>query len=402
MANVLCIASAGSGKTHKVITESIAAIERGGKVLVVTYTTSNQQELRARFIQQYGRSSDRFVVKGLYSFYLEDMIRPYQRTVFSKRIEGVYFNSCNPHLNPSNRLALPGRKEMLANNKLNPKHYLTECGTKAHTGFLAKLATRISLKTKHAPATRLSEIYTQVYFDEVQDLVGWDYSVLASLNKKMKSAITCVGDFRQTVYETTFGHKAPETAEQKIAKFKEMGFIEETLTSNRRCIQQICDIADTVHLGAYKATQSGVARVPDGFRSHIGTFVVKQSDVADYIEMFDPTVLRWNVSVGNKFLPEKARCQNFGSSKGLSFDRVLIVPTEKQVKFILGHEKPFPKGTEMTQNKMYVAITRARYSLAFILPDKLVNGLQFPIWENQPVYIEMVVGSVLKCRLPCL
>ena len=62
--NVLCIAGAGSGKTHKVITESIAEIERGGKVLVVTYTTSNQQELRARFIKLFGRSSDRFVVKG--------------------------------------------------------------------------------------------------------------------------------------------------------------------------------------------------------------------------------------------------------------------------------------------------------------------------------------------------
>lgn len=382
MPNVLCIAGAGSGKTHKVITESIAEIERGGKVLVVTYTTSNQQELRARFIQLFGRSSDKFVVKGLFSFYLEDMIRPYQRVVFEKRIEGIFFNDSNPHLNPKTRRALPGRQEQLADKSCNPKHYLSPCKTKAHTGFLAKLATRIATKTKNAPAIRLGELYTRVYFDEVQDLVGWDYSVLKSLSKVMKSTITCVGDFRQTVYETSFGHKAPETAEQKIAEFRAMGFLEEPLALNRRCIQTICDIADTVHQGAYEATKSAVGQVPDGLSHHLGAFIVKQSDVTDYISAFDPMVLRWNVRSGTKILPSTARCYNFGSSKGLGFDRVLILPAESQISFVLGNMDPFAEGSETAQNKMYVAITRARYSLGFIVPDKQVEGLRFPLWTK--------------------
>jgi hypothetical protein len=363
-----------------VITESIAEIERGGKVLVVTYTTSNQQELRARFIKLFGRSSDKFVVKGLFSFYLEDMIRPYQRAVFEKRIESIFFNDSNPHLNPKTRRSLPGRKEQLADKSFNPKHYLTPCKTKAHTGFLAKLATRIATKTKNAPAIRLGEVYTRVYFDEVQDLVGWDYSVLKSLNKVMKSSITCVGDFRQTVYETSFGQKAPETAAQKIAEFRGLGFIEEPLALNRRSIQSICDIADTVHLGAYQATKSAADPTPDEFNHHLGAFIVKQSDVMDYIATFDPMVLRWNVRSGNKFLPPDARCYNFGSSKGLGFDRVLILPAESQMSFVLGHAVPFAEGTETAQNKMYVAITRARYSLAFVMPDKMVEGLRFPLW----------------------
>lgn len=383
--NVLCIAGAGSGKTHKVITESIAEIERGGKVLVVTYTTSNQQELRARFIKLFGRSSDRFVVKGLFSFYLEDMIRPYQRAVFEKRIESIFFNDSNPHLNPKTRRSLPGRKEQLADKSCNPKHYLTSCKTKAHTGFLAKLATRIATKTKNAPAIRLSEVYTRVYFDEVQDLVGWDYSVLKSLGKVMKSSITCVGDFRQTVYETSFGHKAPETAAQKIAEFRVLGFIEEPLTLNRRCIQTICDIADAVHLGAYDATKSAVDLVPDEFNHHLGAFIVKQSEVMDYIATFNPMVLRWNVRSGTKFLPPSAHCHNFGSSKGLGFDRVLILPAESQMDFVLGRVAPFAEGSETAQNKMYVAITRARYSLGFIVPDKLVEGLRFPLWAKPAI-----------------
>ncbi|MGI2025294.1 UvrD-helicase domain-containing protein [Shewanella glacialipiscicola] len=382
MANILCIAGAGSGKTQKIITESIMEVERGGKVLVVTYTTSNQQELRRRFLAAYGKHSSQFVVKGLFSFYLEDMVRPFQQAVFEQRIDGIFFNERNPHLKTGSTYMLPGRKEQLADKSYNPSHYLTQCKTKAHTGFLAKLATRIAKATKNTAAVRLSDIYSRVYFDEVQDLVGWDYEMLKVLNKAMKSPITCVGDFRQTVYETTFGHKTPQTATEKIAAFKSMGFKEEALTLNWRSVQAICTIADDVHMGAYEKTESAVDNVPSEFTHHLGTFIVKQSDVTDYIDAYDPMVLRWNVTSGAKILPAQARCYNFGSSKGLGFDRVLILPVDKQMHFVLDGLTPFPANAEMAQNKMYVAITRARYSLGFIIPDQKAEGLRFPVWTK--------------------
>lgn len=378
------MAGAGSGKTHKVITESIAEIKRGGKVLVVTYTTSNQQELRRRFLELFGAHSDRFVVKGLFSFYLEDLVRPYQQALFPRRIDGICFNQRNPHMRPDSTFMLPGRAEQLDDKSYNPKHFLTPCETKAHTGFLAKLASRIMKVTKNSAAVRLGEIYSQVFFDEVQDLVGWDYEVLKGLNKFMPTPITCVGDFRQTVYETTFGQKAPKTAAEKIAAFKSMRFKDESLTLNRRCIQPICDVADAVHNGTYEATESAVKEVPPEFVHHLGTFIVKESDVAEYIKVFDPMVLRWSVTSGAKLLPTEARCYNFGGSKGLGFDRVLVLPTENQLHFVLDGRKPFPAKDETSQNKMYVAITRARYSLGFIVPDKKAANLRFPIWAKAP------------------
>ncbi|KAA8553766.1 UvrD-helicase domain-containing protein [Pseudomonas marginalis] len=382
MPNVLCMAGAGSGKTHKIITEAIAEIRRGGKVLVVTYTTSNQQELRHRFLTEFGQHSSRFVVKGLFTFYLEDMIRPYQQAYYQKRIEAFFFNASNPHLKPKTKFTLPGRKEQLDDKSFNPNHFLTQCHTKAHTGFLAKLSARLMKTTKHAAALRLGEIYSQVYFDEVQDLVGWDYDVLKGLNKAMKSPITCVGDFRQTVYETTFGHKAPQTSDEKIAAFKAMGFTEEALVLNWRSLQSICDIADEVHKGAYKATKSAVVDVPPAFIHHLGAFIVKQSDVTDYVTRYDPMVLRWSVTSGRSFIPSYARCYNFGASKGLGFDRTLILPTDSQIDFVLSGAKPFPKKAETAQNKLYVAITRARYSLGFIVPDNQADGLRFPLWTK--------------------
>lgn len=382
MSNTLCIAGAGSGKTHKIITESIAKIQSGGKVLVVTYTTSNQQELRNRFLSAFGRSSDRFVVKGLFSFYLEDLVRPYQQVFFPKRIDGIFFNERNPHIIPGSTAPFPGRKEQLDNKKFNPDHFLTDCHTKAHTGFLAKLAARLMKATKNLAVIRLGDIYSQVYFDEVQDLVGWDYEVLKGLSKTMKCPITCVGDFRQTVYETSFGHKNPKTAADKIKAFDSMGFEEEVLTCNRRCIQPICEVADTIHTGFYSATESAVDVVPTQFNSHLGVFIVKQSDIIDYINAYDPIVLRSSISSGKKILPAHARCCNFGKSKGLSFDRVLILPADSQMHFVLDGNTPFPQNAETAQNRMYVAITRARYSVGFLVPDNKVDSLRFPIWER--------------------
>lgn len=378
MSNILCIAGAGAGKTHKIVTESIAEIERGGKVLVVTYTTSNQNELRNRFREVYGKFSSQFVVKGLFTFYLEDMVRPYQRVLFARRINEVFFNDRNPHIPPKSKFPIPGRQEQLADKRYNPLHFLTQCETKAHTGFLAKLAARIAKATKNAAAARLGEIYTQVYFDEVQDLVGWDYDVLKLLSTSMASPISCVGDFRQTVYDTSFGHKRPQTSQEKIKAFEDMGFDLQSLPLNRRCIQAICTAADTVHKGVYAQTISGVTEVPVEFSHHLGIFIVKHSYVPDYIAAYTPVVLRWQINSGKKILPDGARCYTFGSSKGLGFDRVIILPVESQEDFVLKENHVFE--SEAAQNKMYVAITRARYSVGFIVKDELAEGLRFPVW----------------------
>ncbi|MCY1455814.1 hypothetical protein D9M71_729780 [compost metagenome] len=91
-------------------------------------------------------------------------------------------------------------------------------------------------------------------------------------------------------------------------------------------------------------------------------------------------VLRWSITSGKKFIPSQARCYNFGNSKGLGFDRVLILPTDSQMHFVLDGTTPFPADAETAQNKMYVAITRAKYSVAFIVPDKEADGLRFPVW----------------------
>ncbi|HHG9948053.1 TPA: UvrD-helicase domain-containing protein [Yersinia enterocolitica] len=380
MANEFWIAGAGSGKTYKIIQDAIKVIEAGGRVLVVTYTTNNQAELRSRFVELYGKNSDDFVVKGLFSFYLEDLVRPYQNVVFPERITTTAFTEHNPHLMPGTKNWYPNRGEKIGGT-LNPLHYLTPCKTKAYTGLLAKLATRIASTTKNAPANRLKDIYHRVFFDEVQDLVGWDYDVIKALSKIMSDSICCVGDFRQTIYTTTFGHKAPHTPAQKIQYFQKIHFEQRSLPRNRRCIQKICDLSDTIHPGLYEKTLSEVENVPDEVAHHYGAFVIKSSQVSDYLATFKPQVLRWSSSMGRAYLPPGLGCHTFGSSKGLGFDRVLIISPEKHLKYLGGDLRVFDKDkTEESRNKLYVAITRARYSLAFVVEEEYLTNIKLPHW----------------------
>lgn len=386
MANELWIAGAGSGKTHQIVAEAIERIRCGEKVLVVTYTTNNQAELRSRFAELYGGSSERFVVKGLYSFYLEDMIRPYQRVLFPDRIATTLFNTGNPHQNPKTRRPIPGRKERI-DGEVNPLYYLSECRSKAHTSLLGKLASQVAKLTKDAPAKRLAGIYDRVFFDEVQDLVGWDYTLMKSLTKAMPHSLRCVGDFRQTIYDTAYGLKEPKSPEQKLDMFlNKLGFERMTLSQNRRCIQEICDLGDSVHRGIaafFEKTESTVKVVPKEHRHHTGVHLVRQSDVTAYLQAFQPMVLKWRSDIGLKYLPPDTDYYTFGKSKGLGFDRVLILPTPNFVRFLKGDESAFDDdATEEGRNKLYVAITRARYSIGFLVEDKAAEGWPFSLWES--------------------
>jgi DNA helicase II / ATP-dependent DNA helicase PcrA len=102
-----------------------------------------------------------------------------------------------------------------------------------------------------------------------------------------------------------------------------------------------------------------------------------------YLAAFQPQVLRWSSTAGTNYLPSSVSCYTFGSSKGLGFDRVLIVPTKKHMKFFCGDDKAFKKEkTEESQNKLYVAITRARFSLAILVEDKLAKNLPYAVWDG--------------------
>ena len=70
-------------------------------------------------------------------------------------------------------------------------------------------------------------------------------------------------------------------------------------------------------------------------------------------------MLRWNKRADTFGLP----AMNIGVSKGSTFDRVLIVPTNPIRKYLADGDHTALRSREM----LYVAVTRARHSVAFVL-----------------------------------
>lgn len=79
---------------------------------------------------------------------------------------------------------------------------------------------------------------------------------------------------------------------------------------------------------------------------HDGVFLVRKTHVRQYVETFQPQCLRNSISSGKEF---DLDYMNFGVSKGQTFNRVLIYPTEPIGKFISkgSISCPFPQPISM-------------------------------------------------------
>ena len=311
------------------------------------------------------------------------MVRPYQRCIVPERITGIVLDSANPHVGRrrGRPFSYPGRAELLGGRQ-NPLHYVTAEGGRAHSYYLAKLASKVSQLTGGMPARRLAEIFDVILVDEMQDLVGWDFSVLRVLAEAGFAQFECVGDFRQTVYQTSEASKRPQTSSEKLAEFQAIGFEVENLAISWRCIQSICDLADLLHTaeGRYPRTESMLDGVPAQYCDHNGIYAVSDAHLDAYIEMYSPVILRWSRAMRRELCDGKV-AYNFGEAKGLGFDRVLILPTDKHARFLGGNASVFDdESSDDSKNKLYVGITRARYSLAFSYSGgSLISGAQ--VWR---------------------
>jgi len=370
----LFVACAGAGKTTKIVKEAIGLTNVGLKVLIITYTRSNQIELVKKFVDLGGIRKDLFVVKGWYSFILEDVVRPYQRCIFPNRITGINLNSSNPH--KKGKFYIKGRSEKIG-NKYNPKHFF-DSRNNAHTEFISKLACCIISQSKVDIGKRINSIYKRVYLDETQDFAGWDFTLLKKIVKANNLELHAVGDFRQTIYHTSSNPKKPSTNEDKLAEYIKMGFAVNHLSDCWRSIDQICEFADTVHNGENYAPTVSRVKPPEEI-NHKGIFYIGKESVDAYVKCYKPMILRHGALSG-KYLEQYENLQTFGASKGQTTEHVLILPTEPILKFLKNSKNPFGKSSTATsKNKLYVAITRARYSVAFIVDDEHFSD---NLWEK--------------------
>ncbi|RLQ84726.1 UvrD-helicase domain-containing protein [Planomicrobium sp. Y74] len=346
--NKVIVAAAGSGKTTFIVREALNNAPK--KTLIVTYTNKNREEIEKKIIELHGFIPNHIIVKSWYTYLLSDLIRPYQNFVYEERIEGVYFPT-----GPINRFAA----------KTNIEAYFLNKKNEVNKDRLSELAELIAHKSEYKSINRISELYDFIYIDEVQDMAGYDLEIFSFL---MYSTINVlfVGDIRQATYATNNTRKNKKYKGIKIIDYfmgrTNICEIDQSLNISHRCNQIICDFADSLFENMVSTVSTNEERT-----GHDGVFIVHPNNVEEYIQKYNPQCLRYDART---VLP---RAINFGDSKGLTFNRVLIKPTAKMEKYLKTGELNLD---ETTLAKFYVAITRAKYSVGIISTTKnvKVNG----------------------------
>lgn len=370
MSNIVYIAAAGSGKTTLLVKKA-CEIKKSENVLILTYTDSNENEIRQKFHKINGYIPKNVCVQTWFSFLFQFYIRPYQNYLTDDDFD-------------IKGLIIATKKETTTNWRPSKAQWKSYYFTKEHRVLgekLSELALDCNEKSGNLPLTRLTNIFEHIYIDEVQDLAGYDLDLLKQLFLS-KSNIILAGDPRQTTYLTNHnGNKNQKYRDGKILEYlqskKELknNFTVdyETLNQSWRCCQEICNYASKIS----KDFPKTVSKLD--LKEHIkGVYLIKPEYKEKFLKIYSNMIqIRWDIR--NKDIIQEFNCMNFGESKGLTFEGVLIYPTKDMKDWIENHEKELAFATRC---KFYVAVTRAKYVVGIVWDKNECSANDIIYWSQ--------------------
>lgn len=340
--NRVIIASAGSGKTTSLVEEALSRPAKS--IALVTYTIANCNEIKRKLHEQHGAIPSRVDVIRWFTFLLHECVRPYQRFMHpTRRIKGIHF--------VQNRSA-----KWVEKKKIRQYYFWND--EEIFSDKIAEFALGCDDASGGLVLARLSQLYDEVFIDELQDLSGYDMNLV---ERMLQTGIrmVMVGDPRQLTYTTS---ESPKNRQYRgvrirnlISEWEKKGLCQaQTHAWSYRCNQLICDFADKL----WPTMPNTESRNGDK-TGHDGVFVVPKCYVDEYIGRFSPVVLRYSRTTKETY---GKPALNFGYAKGLTCDRVLILPHGPIRKYLAGGDVDDVKAS---LERFYVAVTRARYSVAF-------------------------------------
>lgn len=362
----LVIAAAGSGKTTFLINEALKITN--ARVLITTFTEANEAEIRKKFIKINGFVPNNIVIQSWFSFLLQHGVKPYQSAIYDEEIKGLLL------VNQNSGLKYYWKGTPIYYSETEPRNYYFSERMLIYSDKISKFVCKANEAVGGLIIDRLSRIYSNIFIDEVQDLAGYDLEIV-KLILKSDINLVMVGDPRQVTFhthkETKYGKYSDGKIEQFIneeCKGLNIEIDKTSLKTTYRNEKNICKFANSIYT-EYMPCEA-IEKEPTG---HDGIFIVKPSNLDEYLRRYNPVQLRDKISVNvNNEYP----AMNFGECKGLSFDRTVIYPTQPMVDWILNHST---KLKPQSRSKLYVAITRARYSVAVVFDNKkntVVEGIE--------------------------
>lgn len=339
--NKLIVSAAGSGKTTYLVNKALRIVNEN--VLITTYTIANELEIRSKIIEKNKCIPKNIKIQTWFSFLLQHGVKPYQSKVFDEEITGIN---------------LVNSQSVRYISEANTKQHYFDISNRLFSDKISKFVCKCNDISCGTVINRLSRIFPHIYIDEIQDLAGYDLDLL-NLLFNSNSKILMVGDPRQGTYSTNNSSKYRKYKKSGITEFfinsenLDIDFI--TLTKNYRSNAIICNFSNQL-FPDLELSLSGF----DETTEHDGLFFIKKCDVRNYLSKYKPVQLRDKRSVA---VDETFPSMNFGESKGLTFNRILVYPTMPMLDWIFNNAcelKP------ISRSKFYVAITRARHSVGIV------------------------------------
>ncbi len=379
--NTIYIAAAGSGKTTLILNQVFAKLTDGNlekKIGIITYTRKNQENIKARILKKFQYIPSSIQLMGWYSFLLDYWIRPFKGDVLPElydRHVGMYFTDHPSGLRKGNN----GTYYRTYKKGELWKKYFIKNKCDLFSDKLSEFAMECFNLNKNELINRISNIFDVIYVDEAQDLSGWDFDIIKILAKSQKIDVILCGDPRQNTYSTNFGIKneayngSPDSYAKNCINTSAHQYINidyKTLQASHRCCEGICNFSNNLMLSLPKtyACECEKCRKQRSQYSHKqGMFLLSSSMEQSYIDSCKPISLIWDIRF--KRSVKTKEYFNYAESKGLEFDTVLIYPTKMVLDYLAGKQTL----NNLSLRKLYVAITRARYSCAIVVPDGFDN-----------------------------
>ena len=372
--NRLLIAAAGSGKTTFLVRE---ALKQKESVLITTFTIANEAEIKKKIIEINKFIPSNITVQTFFSFLLQHGVRPYQGALHQAEIKGMLLTNEQSGVKYRNA---KGFNVVYAEDKEFSNHYFSKSG-RIYSDKISKFIFRIDERTNGSVMNRLSRIYRHIYFDEIQDMAGYDLEVIKKLFAG-PSSVLLVGDPRQVTYLTHHdrlhsGYKDGKIEDFILDKCKKLNcFVDkETLNVSHRNNGAICSFASRLYPQYPESKPCTCQQCRSVVSDHEAVYAIRKDNVRNYMEKFQPTILRYSLAGDDEW--------NFGASKGLGFERVLVFPTLAMEKYLRdGRLTKAVKSKEVDAfdiAKFYVALTRSRRSVAIVTDfgagEELIDGV---------------------------
>lgn len=357
--NKIVIAAAGSGKTTYLVDEAVKIKDR--RVLITTYTESNEAEIRQKFFERIGHVPANVVIMTWFSVLITHGVKPFQGGLFDFPVTGMLLVQAQSGIRFRNAKGIPVPWPETDIDK----HFFDPTG-RVFSDKLSKLVIRCNDQSDGAVIDRISRVFPHIFVDEVQDLAGYDLDILAQLARS-PARLLMVGDPRQVTYLTHHERRYSKYADGGIVAFLQrelpkkvaVEIDQATLNRSHRNSAAICAVSSRLFTALPASQACDCAHCRAGPPAGAGMFIVRPADHGRYLASVQPMQLRDKITSSG--VDKRLPVMNFGESKGRGFDHVVILPTSTMQSWLAD---PLFDLKPQTRAKFYVALTRARHSVA--------------------------------------